>query len=353
MKRNKNQINIFWIVILFLFITGCSSLSSNDSTKKEEAIKLISDEKKPYIGFILDTLKDERWYKDKELFEEEVKDLGGQVKTLAANGLDDVQIKQAELLIKEGVDVLVVVPHNADIASEIIDMAHKNKVKVISYDRLIKNSKVDYYISFDNVKVGQLQASELIKKKSKGNFAYIGGAESDNNALLFRQGAMKVLQPLIDKGDIRLVDDHYTEDWDPNIAKKNMKDALNKNNNKIDAVIAANDGIAEGVIESLNSAGLAKKVPVSGQDAELEAIRRIVKGTQTMSVYKPINLLATKSAEIAMKAATGEMIETDKKVNNGEIDVPSILLEPISVTKENIRETVIKDGYLTEKEVFE
>ncbi|PKG24881.1 sugar ABC transporter substrate-binding protein [Niallia nealsonii] len=350
--RNENPINIVWIAIISLLLTGCSSLPSNNSTKKEEEIKLISDEKKPYIGFILDTLKDERWYKDKGLFEEEVKNLGGQVKTLAANGLDDVQVKQAELLIQEGVDVLVVVPHNADIASEIIDIAHQNKVKVISYDRLIKNSKVDYYISFDNVKVGELQVSELIKKKSKGNFAYIGGAESDNNAVLFRQGAMKVLQPLIDKGDIKLVYDHFTEDWNPNIAKENMKTALNKNN-RIDAVIAANDGVAGGVIESLTSAGSAKKVPVSGQDAELEAIRRIVKGTQTMSVYKPINLLATKSAEMAMKIAKGEKIETDQKINNGEIDVPSILLEPISVTKENVRETVIKDGYLTEKEVFE
>lgn len=348
--RNKNQLNILWIGIIALLIAGCSSLSSNDSAKKEEKIKLISNEEKPYIGFILDTLKDERWYKDKGLFEEEVKNLGGQVKTLAANGLDDVQIKQAELLIKEGVDVLVVVPHNADIASEIINLAHKSKVKVISYDRLIKNSKVDYYISFDNVKVGQLQASELIKKHPKGNFAYIGGAESDNNAVLFRQGAMKVLQPLIDKGDIKLVYDHYTEEWDPKQAKKNMNKALN--NNKVDAVIAANDGIAGGVIESLTSASLAKKVLVSGQDAELEGIRRIVKGTQTMSVYKPISMLATKSAEIAVKVAKGETIETDKKINNGTIDVPSILLEPISVTKENVRETVIKDGYLTEEEVF-
>jgi len=345
-------INIIGLAIMILFISGCAFRSADNPVKKDEKIKLISNEEKPYVGFVLDTLKDERWYKDKKLFEEEVKRLGGQVKTLAANGLDDIQVKQAELLIKEGVDVLVIVPHDAEKASEIIKLAHQKKVKVISYDRLIKNSQVDYYISFDNEKVGKLQASEIIQRTPKGNFVYLGGAESDNNAVLLRRGAMNILQPLIDKGDITLVYDHYTEEWDPKLAKENMKTALKKNN-KVDAIIAANDGIAGGALNALASAGLGEKVPVSGQDAELEAMRRIIKGTQTMSVYKPINLLATKSAEVAIKVAKGETIETDKKINNGKMDVPSILLEPISVTKENIRETVIKDGYLTEEEVFE
>lgn len=328
---------------------GCSS---SEKTSSYNESKLITDESKPYVGFLLDTLKDERWYKDKALFEEEIKKLGGQVKTLAANGLDEVQIKQAKLLIEEGVDVLVVVPHDAVISAEIVEIAHEAGVKVVSYDRLIKNADVDYYISFDNEKVGEIQATEILKKASNGNFAYIGGAESDNNAILFRQGAMKVLQPLIDNGTVKLVHDQYTNDWNPAIAKENMKTALSKNGNAINAVIAANDGTAGGVIESLAAVGLAGTVPVSGQDAELEGVRRVVQGLQTMTVYKPINLLAIKSAEMAMMVAKGEEVKTDKQINNGKIDVPAVFLEPIAITKENVRDTVIKDGYLNETDVF-
>ncbi len=160
------------------------------------------------------------------MFEEQVKQIGGQVKTLAANGIPEVQKKQAELLIEEGVDVLVVVPTDAEAAAEIVDIAHKADVKVISYDRLIKNADLDYYISFDNEKVGELQATEILKKVKTGNFAYIGGAEADNNAHLLRQGTMKVLQPLIDKGDIQLVYDQYTDQWDGAIAEQNMKSAI-------------------------------------------------------------------------------------------------------------------------------
>lgn len=341
--------------LLVLVVTVFASACSNTSTEvvaKQDKIKLTEDEKIPYIGFVLDTLSDERWYKDKALFEEQVKSLGGKVKTLAANGLNDVQYKQAQLLIDEGVDVLVVVPQNAEEASKIVELAHEHNVKVISYDRLITKADVDYYISFDNEKVGELQAQEIVKDVSKGNFAYIGGAETDNNAILFRKGAMSVLQPLIDKGDIKLVYDKYTDDWNPDIAQSNMQEALKSSNNNINAIVAANDGTAGGVISALSSAGLAGKVAVSGQDAELNGVKRIVAGTQTMTVYKSINLIAKQAAEMAVKVAKGEEIETSTTVDNNQINVPSILLEPIPVTKENIEDTIIKDGYLTKEEIY-
>ncbi len=345
------KVMILFLIVFFVGV-GCSNPSTINQASHTNT-KLITDVNQIYIGFVLDTLQEERWYKDKALFEAEVEKLGGQVKTLAANGLDEVQIKQAELLIEEGVDVLVVVPHDAEASAAIVEMAHKANVKVISYDRLIRNAEVDYYISFDNEKVGELQATEILNDTSEGNFVYIGGAETDNNAVLFRQGAMKVLKPLIDNEEINLVYDRYTDGWNPAVAEQNMVEALKQTGNKVDAVIAANDGTAGGVIKSIATAGLAGKIPVSGQDAELEGIRRVVNGTQTMTVYKPIPLLATQAAEMAVKVAKGEEIITDKKVGNGKVDVPSILLTPISVTKENVRETVIKDGYLSEKDVFE
>lgn len=333
-------------VMAMTFLAACSQTTTENSQPK---MKLAQDDSKVYVGFSLDTLQEDRWYKDKEAFEKKVLELGGEVKTLAANGVDSVQIKQAELLIAEGVDVLVVVPHNAEVTAEIVDKAHKANVKVVSYDRLIKNADVDYYISYDNKKVGQLQAQEILKKQKKGNFAYIGGAETDNNAVLFREGAMEVLQPYIDKGDIKLVFDKYTDEWQPEIAETNMKQALKENNNDIQAVIAANDGTAGGVIHTLQAIG--KTIPVSGQDAEITGLKRILAGSQTMTVYKPIQVIAEDAAAIAMKAGKNKKIDTTATVNNGKIDVPSILLDPVAVTKSNIDETVIKDKFITKDEL--
>ncbi|TRZ38122.1 sugar ABC transporter substrate-binding protein [Niallia circulans] len=333
-------------VMAMTFLAACSQTTTQQAETK---MKLAQDDSKVYVGFSLDTLQEDRWYKDKEAFESKVLELGGEVKTLAANGVDSVQIKQAELLIAEGVDVLVVVPHNAEVSAEIVDKAHKANVKVVSYDRLIKNADVDYYISYDNKKVGQLQAQEILKKQKKGNFAYIGGAETDNNAVLFREGAMEVLQPYIDKGDIKLVVDKYTDEWQPDIAESNMKQALKENNNDIQAVIAANDGTAGGVIDALKAIG--KTIPVSGQDAEITGLKRILAGSQTMTVYKPIQAIAEDAAAIAIKVGKNEKVETTATVNNGKKDVPSILLDPVAVTKSNINETVIKDKFITEDEL--
>lgn len=345
----NKKIGMIPVIFLSMLLSACGSA---EPVKPAAEADKLTHEDQPYVGFVLDTLKDERWYKDKELFEKAAADQGARVKTLAANGNDDVQLKQAQLLIDEGVDVLVVVPHDAAFSAEIVDMAHKADVKVISYDRLITNAPVDYYVSFDNVKVGELQAAEIVKRTPSGSYAYIGGAESDNNAVLFREGAMKVLKPLIDKGTIKLVYDQYTDGWDPKKAETNMKNALKQNRNQISAVIAANDGTAGGAVNALSAAGLAGKVPVSGQDAELEGLRRLVAGKQAMTVYKPIPLLAERAANMAAKVAAGEKINTEQSVNNGAADVPAVLLEPVAVTKDTIRSTVIKDGYVTEAEVY-
>ncbi|MBB6176456.1 D-xylose transport system substrate-binding protein [Anoxybacillus tengchongensis] len=335
--------------VLASALTACGVVSSGNEGGSESTKK---DDDKIVIGFSMDTLKEERWQRDKELFEAKVKELGAEVKTLAANGDDAAQLSQAEQLISEGVDVLVVVPHNAEASAAIVEKAHKEGIPVISYDRLIKNAEVDYYVSFDNVRVGEMQAQAIVDKAPKGNYVYIGGADTDNNAHLFRQGAMNVLKPLEEKGDIKIVYDQFSKDWKPEEALKNMENALTANNNNIQAVVAANDGTAGGVIQALAAQGLAGKVPVSGQDAELAALQRIVEGTQTMTVYKPIKAIATKAAEMAVALAKGEKIETNQTVSNGKIDVPSVLLDPIAVTKENVLDTVIKDGYHKLEDVF-
>jgi D-xylose transport system substrate-binding protein len=342
-------------IVIIAITAGCET---GDEVREPAVSSVISKEankaveNKIKIGFSMDTLEEERWLKDRDLFKEAVESLGAEVEILAANGDDALQISQAETLISQGVDLLVVVPHNAEATAAIVNKAHLAGIKVVSYDRLIKNADIDLYISFDNEMVGELQAREITELVPKGKYVYIGGAETDNNAHLFKKGVFSMLQPYIDRGDITVVYDQWTENWTPANAYKNMLAALKANDNQIDAVIAANDATAGAVIEALAAHGLAGEIPVAGQDAELAATQRIVKGTQTMTVYKPINVLAKEAAEIAVKMAKGEAIVTGSRVNNGKIEVPSLLLFPIAVNKSNIGETVIRDGFHSREQVY-
>lgn len=331
------------VLALSLGLAGCSG---SKPVEKEAPKPAAAEAKKGIkIGFSMDTLKEERWQRDRDMFVAKAKGLGAEVIVQAANGDDAMQISQAENMLAQGVDILVVVPHNAEATARIVELAHKQNVKVIAYDRLIKNSDLDLYISFDNVKVGELQAKAIVAKAPKGNYVYIGGAPTDNNAHLFRQGAMNVLKPLVDKGDIKIVFDQFSDEWKPENALKHMENALTAQKNSVSAVVAANDGTAGGAIQALAGQKLAGKLPVSGQDAELAAIQRIVEGTQTMTVYKPIKLIAESAAQIAVDMVGGKAAPVNNKVNNGKIDVPSVLLEPVAVDYGNIKDTVVKDGF--------
>jgi D-xylose transport system substrate-binding protein len=209
------------------------------------------------------------------------------------------------------------------------------------------------YISFDNEKVGELQAKYLTDHAPEGNYVLIGGSPVDFNALLFRKGQMNILQPFIDAGKIKIVADQWAADWAPIEALKHTENALIKNNDNVVAVVAPNDGTAGGVIQALLEQKLAGKVWVSGQDADLAACQRIVAGTQSMTVYKPIQPLAEAAAEAAMMMIQNKPIaNANQKVNNGKIDVPGIFLPTIAVDKDNMMETVVKDGFLKKEDVY-
>jgi D-xylose transport system substrate-binding protein len=304
------------------------------------------------IGFSMDSLQLERWQHDRDAFVAEAKKLGADVRVQSADGNDATQVQQAEDMLTQGVDVLVVVPHNGDIAASIVNSAKRQHVPVVSYDRLIRNSDVAFYISFDNVRVGELQAKYLLDRAPKGNYILIGGAPTDNNAQLLRQGQMKVLQPAIDRGDIRIVANQWSKDWLPSEALVHTENALTQNHNNVVAVVASNDSTAGGVVQALAEQKLAGKVLVSGQDADLAACQRIAEGTQAMTVYKPIQLEATRAAEVAVELAKHEPVKSNATVNNGFKNVPSYLLEPIVVDKSNLAQTVIKDGFVREADVY-
>lgn len=304
------------------------------------------------IGFSMDTLVEDRWKKDRDLFKEAVESLGAEVLITAANGDDVLQVAQAETLIQSGIDVLVIVPHNAETTAAIVHKAHQAGIKVISYDRLVKNADIDLYVSFDNERVGQLQAEAMLREVPSGNYVFIGGADTDNNAHLLKKGVFTVLQPAIDSGNIRIIYDQWTADWLPSNARDNMKEALKINEQQVDAILAANDATGGGVQEALASYDLQGQIPMTGQDADLAGIQRIVRGEQLMTVYKPIQTLSETAAELAVTLARGEEVKPSTSVNNGKKEVPSVLIEPIAVTRETIDQTVIRDGYHTREEVY-
>ena len=303
------------------------------------------------IGISMDTLKEERWQRDKALFEQRCKEVGAECEIQVANGDDAVQTKQCDNFLTKGVDVLIVAPHNGQIAASIVEAAHRQNVPVISYDRLIRNSDVDLYVAHQVVKIGQMQAQYALDHAPKGNYVLIGGSQTDNNAILLVEGQMSVLQPAVDRGDIKIVAKQYAREWLASEALRIAEDALTKNNNDIQAIVASNDGTAGGAISALPPQ-LIGKVLVTGQDAALDAVQRVVEGKQTMTIYKPIQPLAFSAVDAAIKLARKEKVETKDTINNGRKDVPSILHQPQILDKSNVMDTVIKDGYHKLEDVY-
>lgn len=307
----------------------------------------MADAKNPKIGFSIDDLRLERWTRDRDYFIGAAEKLGAKVFVQSADASEQRQIAQIENLISRGVDVLVIVPYNATVLNNAIREAKKAKIKVLSYDRLILNADVDAYISFDNKAVGELQAQSIVGLRPKGNYYLLGGAPTDNNAKILREGQMKVLQPLIDKGDIKVVGSQWVKDWSASAAMSIVENALTANGNKIDAVVASNDATAGGAIQALASQKLAGKVPVSGQDADLAGVRRVIAGTQAMTVYKPLKTIATSAATLAVQLVRNEKPAYNSQINNGYKQVSTVLLKPILLTKSNV-DVLVKDGFYTQ-----
>lgn len=309
----------------------------------------------PVIGLSMDTLKEERWIGDRDLFLAKARELGAEVLVESANSDDTRQLRDVESLITRGVDALVIIPHNGAAMARAVEMAQAEGIPVLSYDRLITGAAIDLYITFDNVKVGEAQARFIASRlpaQGKMKLVRIYGAKTDNNAVLFKQGQDSILNPLIEAGRIEVVFEDWAEDWKPENAKKITNAAITKAGQGIDAILASNDGTAGGAIQALIEEGLAGKVIVTGQDADLAGCQRIVAGTQTMTVYKPLKLLATQAAELAFKLATGRPIIAREESDNGKAMVPSIFLPIIPVTKENLRDTVVKDGFRSAQDVY-
>jgi D-xylose transport system substrate-binding protein len=297
------------------------------------------------IGFLMDSLKVERWQTDRDAFQKRANELGAEVLVEAAEGDDALQFEQAYKLLNSGIKALVIVAHDTNEAVRIVASARAKNVPVLSYDRLIRNSSIDFFVGADAEAIGELQASTLVKAAPTGNYVLIGGSPTDLTAKLVRAGQMKILKPLIGRGDIKIFADVWARDWLPVEAYTHTIEVIEAYQGNITAIVASDDGTAGGAIQALQDHGLAGKVLVSGQDADLAAIIRILDGTQTMTVYKPVGLEARQAAEVAVNLAKGETIRSSAFIPNGNGNVPAFFVPPVVVTKDNVMQTVIKDGF--------
>ncbi|MCL4516427.1 MAG: substrate-binding domain-containing protein [Firmicutes bacterium] len=338
---------VILLILLSLLVYNLYTLNSAGGTAgksagRGESIKL---------GFSLGTLKEERWLKDRDILMARAREMGADILVQNANNDDEDQLKQVRYLLDQDIDVLIIVPNDLQKAAIAVQLAKREGVKVISYDRLVRKSNVDLYISFDNVKVGGLMARSLLERVPGGNYLIINGAKSDNNTGMIKEGYDAVLKPAVERGDIRILAEEWADNWMSEYAFKVVDEVLQKGI-AVDAVLAGNDGLAGGAIRALAEHRLAGRTRVAGQDADLAGCQRIVEGSQLMTVYKPIDKLATAAAEMAIKLARGESLNIATTIDDGRYQVPYYRLEPVAVDRGNIDDTIIKDGFHSRDDVY-
>ncbi|WP_420827525.1 D-xylose ABC transporter substrate-binding protein [Amphibacillus cookii] len=336
---------------MLFFLVGCGQAVDQDVGGEDLELEGGEDADLT-IGLSVADLTLERWQHDRDIFVEKAEELGANVLVQSADGQDERQLSQIQNMLSQGIDVLVIIANNSDALSPVVEQANEEGIPVVAYDRLINNAHVDAYVSFDNVRVGEMQAEYLVENVPNGKYFLLGGAPTDNNAHMFREGQMNVLDPLIDSGDIEVVGDQWADGWSAENALSIVENALTSNNNDIDAIVATNDSTAGGAIQALSAQNLAGEVAISGQDADLAAVQRIAEGTQSMTIYKPIRAIATRNAEVAVQLANGEALQVDETVNNETTDVPFIKLDPIPVTQDNIIDTIIADEFHSYDDIY-
>ena len=340
----KSSFNFLFFIFFFSVLSIFTSCKADKRAAKPQKEKIV-------IGFSIDTLIVERWRQDCDIFINTARKKGAEVIIKDAFNSVQEQIKQIEELIAQNVDVLVIVPKEAKSLTAVLDKAKSKKIPVISYDRRICDADIDLYMSVDSKKVGNLMADAIINQKTEGGIWCILGPEQDNNMLLVAKGVQETL-----KGSkISVEYNYFTPDWNYDLAYKKMDHLLNQRLVPT-AVICGNDAIAENVLRAIGEHRLGNNIPVVAQDAEILACRRVAQGIQAATVYKPISKLAQIAAEYACFLAKDSNYlreaKISDKIDNGYMEVPSIFLEPVLVTQENLKKTVVDSGFHTYQEIY-
>jgi D-xylose transport system substrate-binding protein len=344
---------------LVALLSACGGSSSGNTSTGSSS----SSSKKVTVAFLLPENLTYRWEnQDAPYFKTALQKYYPNANVIVDNAGADAstQQSQAEAALANGAKVLVVAPVDSAAAAVIVNDAKQDNVPVIAYDRLIENApSLNYYVSFDGFKVGQQQGQYVAQHTPKGGtVVVINGAETDANGVLFHSGYMSVLTPLFNNGTLKKGYESWTPNWDPANAQREMEQALTVLHNNVQAVLSANDGMATTIIAALQAQGLAGKVVVTGQDATVAGLQKILEGTQSMTVYKPLKQEADAAAQITAALLKGQNPTTTlsslfngRTTNNGATSVPSVLLQPEVVTKSNIESTVIKDGFVTQQQL--
>jgi D-xylose transport system substrate-binding protein len=323
------------------------------------------------VGLSFSDFATERWKTESDLMTKLLNAKGYDVIVQEANHDVKLQNDQIDNMVTQGVKGLIVIAEDGDAAATAVDKAAKSGVKVLAYDRLIKSANISAYLSFNNVDVGKAEADGVVKalglagsttwtSANPAKLVMSGGSPTDNNAVLVRQGQMSVVQPFIDSGVAKIVADQWVDNWDPATAEKMMENILTAQQNKIDAVVASNDGTALGELQAMKAQGLAGKVPISGQDATADGCNSIVKGEQTVTVYKDIRLLSPMAVDMMDALLTGKSISgltqytmaelTNDKTKTG--NVQAVFLPVVEVTKDNVYDVVVKSCFQTYDDVY-
>jgi D-xylose transport system substrate-binding protein len=310
-------------------------------------------QKKTIVGVSWSNFQEERWKTDEAAIKTTLAKLGADYISADAQSNNAKQLADVEALIARGATALIILAQDAQAIQPAVQKAKAEGIPVVGYDRLIEVPGV-FYLTFDNIEVGRLQAREVLKAQPKGNYVFIKGSSADPNADFLNQGQREVLKAAMDKGDVKIVGEQYTDGWRPENAQRNMEQILTANNNKVDAVVASNDGTAGGAIAALTAQGLQGKVPVSGQDGDQAALNRIALGIQTVSVWKDARELGAKAAEVAVALAKGTAMDKVpgamkwKSPKGAQLD--TILLKPEPITRDNL-DVVIKAGWIAKERV--
>ena len=315
------------------------------------------------IGFLLKTMQEERYQRDKAAFLAKAKALGADVIFDSANNDEQTQLAAFENMLSRGAQAIVLQPVNTGTAGSMVTSAHKSGVKVVGYDAMLVNGPLDAMVMQDSWAVGKLQAEAMVawlKAKYgavKGNVALIRGQPGDSNANTMSGGVLEVLKANL---ELKLIADQSHEGWSPDKAMATTENLLVRSDHRIDAIICNNSGMARGVIAALDAAGLASadKIFVAGSDADLVNIQYVAQGKQAVDIWKKIDPLAETAVEIAVKLATNPdkdpktLVKADRVINNGAVDVPTLVTPVVLVDKNNLDQTIIAEGFYTHKQVY-
>jgi D-xylose transport system substrate-binding protein len=302
------------------------------------------------VGVSWSNFQEERWKTDEAAIKAQLEKLGAKYISADAGGSPEKQLADIDGLMSKGAKALIVLAMDKDAILPAVNKAVRQKVPVVAYDRLIETPGV-FYITFDNVEVGRMQARAVYKVQPKGNYVFIKGSPTDPNANFLRAGQQEIVADAVKKGDIKIVGDEYTDGWKPEVAQKNMEQILTKAGNKVDAVVAANDGTAGGAVAALTAKGI-RGIPVSGQDADFAALNRVALGSQTVTVWKDSRELGREAASAAIALTQGKTPDKAASWSGGEkkVAISSRLLTPVPITRDNL-DVVVKEGWIKKDEL--